>query len=153
MAALWTFGQHFLTIETGIRQGSVRVEEFTTHIDHSVAIPNLGLFEYVSPSPCSAKDATRADGPVTIDWECPEGHIAPARIVVTSVKPRNKDRDSKPPASETSDEVPRVLIVFIQALAVEAWHAAYVEVLELHLVNAEFFAQPDEVRHKFPVIF
>lgn len=153
MAALWAFGHHFLTIETDIRQGTGRVEQFMTRVDHRASVPNAGLFERVSPSLCSSTNATQAYGPVAIDGQRPEGHKAPARIVVASEKPRNKDRNTKPPALETGDEVPRVPIVFIQGLGIEARHVAYVKVLELHLVNTEFFAQPDEVRHKFQVIF
>ena len=151
MTALWAVGQHFLTFETDIRQGAGRVEQVTTRVDHGAPVPNVGIFDSVSPLSGGSTDATRADGPVTIDGERPEGHNAQAGIIVPPVKPRNKDRDTKPPASETGDEVPRVPIVFIQALGIEARHVVYVEVLELHLVNTEFFAQPDEVGHKVQV--
>ena len=141
------------TIETGFRQLTSQVEQSLTHVDHGGSVPNVGLLKRIPPSLCGFEYTARSDGPIPVNDERPKGHDARAPLVIAREEPRGYDRDPKSSAPQLVDKVPRFRIVFIEAQWIEGRHAVNVEILELDLVNAEFFAQPDEVRHECQVVF
>lgn len=152
MAALRAFGHHSFAIETNIRQRAGCVEEFAAHINHRGSIPDVGLFQCVSPSFCRSMNTAASNGSVTIDDEHPEWHVASAWIVVAPVKPWEENRHTKALASEMAYKVLCVLFVFIQALAFKARHVGNMEVSKLHIINAELLTEPDDILHESPVI-
>jgi len=122
------------------------------HVDHGGPVPNVGLLKGIPPSLCGFEVTARSDGPVPINDERPEGHDARVPIVVALVDPWDEDRDPKSLAQQVVDKVPRFQIIFVEAQSTKRQRAVNVEILELDLVNAEFFTQPDEVRYEVQVI-